>query len=140
MSYIPTRLRQLVVARANHRCEYCELSQQGQAATFHIDHIIPLATGGPTSSDNLALACVSCSLYKAARRNAVDPQSDRSVPLYHPRQNAWHEHFYWVDTHIIGKTATGRATTEALRMNRPVMLAIRAEEALLERHPPPPSE
>ena len=67
MSYIPAHLRQLVSARANHRCEYFGLSQHGQASTFHIDHIVPLAVGGPTTSDNLALACVSCSLYKAAR-------------------------------------------------------------------------
>ncbi|MCH8961882.1 MAG: HNH endonuclease [Bacteroidetes bacterium] len=140
MSYIPTQLRQLVVARANHRCEYCGLSQQGQAATFHIDHVVPLAAGGPTTADNLALACVSCSLYKAARQRAVDPESGQPVPMYHPRQNEWHEHFYWVDTHIRGKTATGRAMLEALRMNRSVMLAIRAEEALLGRHSPPQSE
>ena len=29
---------------------------------FHIDHIKPLAADGQTVAENLALACVSCSL------------------------------------------------------------------------------
>lgn len=63
---IPASLRRLVVQRAGDRCEYCGLSQVGQAATFHIDHVIPIAAGGGTVAANLALACVSCSLYKGA--------------------------------------------------------------------------
>ena len=37
-------------------------SQLGQVATFHIDHIVPVVADGETTSANLALACVSCSL------------------------------------------------------------------------------
>lgn len=37
MTYIPDDLRQLVVSRAQNRCEYCGWSQLGQAATFHAD-------------------------------------------------------------------------------------------------------
>ncbi len=141
MSYIPARLRRLVIARANNRYEYCGLSQQGQAATFHIDHVVPVAAGGPTTEDNLALACVACSLHKAVRRRAVDPESGQSVPLYYPRQDVWPEHFHRVEeVHLVGITATGRATVEALQMNRPLILAIRAEEVLLGRHPPPHPE
>ena len=60
MRYVSAAMREQVIERAGNRCEYCGLSQEGQAATFHIDHIIPLAAGGDTSTDNLALACVSC--------------------------------------------------------------------------------
>lgn len=70
---VPTHLRRLVIKRAKSRCEYCGLWQEGQEATFHVDHVIPRATGGATSAENLALACVSCSLRKAARRTAADP-------------------------------------------------------------------
>lgn len=35
----------------------------------------------------------------------------------------------------VGLTSTGRATISTLGLNRPVMLAIRSEEALLGRHP-----
>ena len=136
MRYISASLRQLVIERTGNRCEYCGLSQAGQAATFHIDHIIPLAEDGQTTEQNLALACVSCSLRKAPRLNAVDPDTGQEVPLYNPREQSWSEHFHWDGVSLIGMTPTGRATVEALKMNRPIMLAIRAEEVLLNRHPP----
>jgi 5-methylcytosine-specific restriction endonuclease McrA len=66
MSGITPSLREEVTLRAGNRCEYCRLSQLGQEATFHMDHVIPRAANGPTSSDNLALACVSCSPRKWA--------------------------------------------------------------------------
>jgi hypothetical protein len=137
MSQVPVRLRRLVVRRADNRCEYCGLSQEGQEATFPIDHIIPVADGGPTTADNLALACVSCSLRKEARRSAVDPRTGRKVPLFHPRRQRRQDHFRWNGLMILGTTATGRATVAALQMNRPLMRAIRREEAERGRFPPP---
>jgi HNH endonuclease len=128
--------RVFVTQRAGNRCEYCGLSQLGQEATFHIDHVIPVAADGPTESSNFALACVSCSLSKSARLSAIDPETQTSVPIFNPRQQRWSEHFRWDDVEVIGLTAIGRATIVALRMNRPVILAIRAEEKLLGRHPP----
>ncbi len=136
MSVVSARLRRLVVMRAGRRCEYCGLSQDSQEATFHIDHIVPRMAGGLSLADNLALACVSCSLRKEARRSAVDPNSHRSVALFHPRRQRWSDHFRWVGPRVLGLTPTGRATVVALRMNRPLVLAIRAEEVLRGRHPP----
>ena len=136
MKHISARLRRLVIQRAAGCCEYCGLSQEGQEATFHIDHVIPLAAGGETVAENLALACVSCSLRKAARQTAVDPQSGEEVTLYNPRRDTWHEHFQWDGVYLVGLTATGRATVEALNMNRVLILAIRREEAAVGRHPP----
>jgi Carbohydrate family 9 binding domain-like/HNH endonuclease len=135
MGDFSSRLRQEVIQRANNCCEYCGLSQVGQEATFHIDHIHPVASGGETHSDNLALACVSCSLRKGARTVAVDPQSEQEVSLYNPRLNNWQEHFYWDGVTLMGKTTVGRATVVALQMNRSTILAIRREEILLGRHP-----
>lgn len=137
MSYIPAELRRLVIQRAAGHCEYCGLSQEGQEATFHIDHIIPVAAGGQTVAENLALACVSCSLRKAARQTAIDPQSGKEAALYNPRRDTWHEHFQWEGVYLVGLTATGRATIEALDMNRVLILAIREEETALGRHSPP---
>ena len=136
MGKIPSSLRQLVIQRAKDRCEYCCLSQVGQAATFHIDHIIPVMAGGATTSDNLALACVSCSLRKSARQTVKDPETKKEVSIFNPRQQAWQENFRWDEVRIVGLTATGRGTVEVLKMNRPMMLAIRGEEELLGRHPP----
>ena len=135
MRYIPAFLRKLVIRRAKNRCEYCGLSQAGQEATFHIDHILPLASGGKTTADNLALACVSCSLRKGARETAMDPQTGEDVAIFHPRRDLWAEHFRWDEVRLLGVTATGRATISVLELNRPLILAIREEETLLGRHP-----
>ncbi|MBI1928521.1 HNH endonuclease [Candidatus Poribacteria bacterium] len=137
MSYISVELRRLAIQRAAERCEYCGLSQEGQEATFHIDHVIPVAAGGATVAENLALACVSCSLRKAARQTTIDPQSGKEVALYNPRRDSWREHFRWEGVYLVGLTATGRATIEALDMNRTLILAIRQEEVVLGRHPLP---
>jgi hypothetical protein len=136
MSDISASLRADVVHRAGERCEYCRLSQRGQEAAFHIDHVVPRAAGGLTTLDNLALACVSCSLRKWAKQTASDPDSGQELPLFNPRTHAWAEHFRWEGQRIVPLTPTGRATAAALAMNRPLILAIRQEEAAIGRHPP----
>jgi hypothetical protein len=136
MSDVSAALTRLVVLRAGNRCEYCGLSQLGQEATFHIDHVVPRAAGGPTTEENLALACVSCSLRKWARQTAPDPDGGGEVPLFNPRTQKWADHFRWDGERVVPLTPTGRATAAALAMNRPIVLAIRQEEAARGRHPP----
>jgi hypothetical protein len=135
VSSIPRILVESVVRRAGNRCEYCRLSQIGQEATFHIDHITPRAVAGATSFDNLALACVSCSLRKWAKQSATDPSSGEIASFYHPRTDAWSDHFRWDDALIVPLTPVGRTTVDALAMNRPMIVAIRLEEMLRGRHP-----
>lgn len=137
MILVNARLRRLVVDRAGNRCEYFGLLQEGQEAAFHTDHVVPRASGGPTVAENLALACVSCSLLKEARRSALDPRTNRRTPLFHPRRQRWAKHFRWDGVSIMGLTPTGRATIAALRMNHPMILSIRQEESDRGRHPPP---
>lgn len=132
---IPSSLRDLVILRSGNCCEYCRLSQLGQEATFHVDHVVPVAAKGKTEAENLAWACVSCSLHKSAKQVANDPNTDEEVPLFNPRRQSWLEHFRWERVHVVGLTPTGRATVVALRMNRPGILSIREEEILLGRHP-----
>ena len=91
--YIPLRLIQEVRDRARETCEYCLLPQSSQEATFHIDHIVPRREGGETDVANLALACVTWSLRKGARMFAIDPQTQATVRLFHPRDETWSEHF-----------------------------------------------
>jgi hypothetical protein len=102
-----------------------------------MDHIVPESQDGLTNEDNLALACVSCSLRKEARQTAVDSETGKRVSLFHPRRDIWNEHFRWDGVVIEGFTTKGRATVQALKMNRKSILAIRQEEALRGRHPPP---
>jgi hypothetical protein len=136
MGDIPASLQRLVARRANGRCEYCGLAQEGQEARFHIDHVVPAVRGGATVEKNLALACVSCSLRKAARQHALDPQTGEEAAIFNPRIDRWKEHFRWDGVKIQGLTPTGRATVAALKMNRVLILAIRKEETLRGRHPP----
>lgn len=136
-SFVSAELRRLVLERAKNRCEYCGPSQLGQEASFHVDHITPAAAGGRTTSDNLALACVSCSLRKAARTTATDRETGTEVALFNPRLDEWSEHFRWEGVVLAALTAKGRATIHALSMNRALVLSIREEEAVLGRHPTP---
>jgi len=132
-----TSLRRRVTLWAEIRCEYCGLSQLGQAATFHLDHVVPVAAGGMAVLDNLALACIHCSLRKGARVMVLDPKTRRSVRLFHPRQQQWNLHFRWSGNELTGITATVRATIDALALNSPEHQIIRSFESLLGRHPPP---
>jgi hypothetical protein len=134
---IPASLRRSVIQRADNCCEYCGLSQLGQAATFHIDHVIPVVAGGSTTAGNLALACVSCSLYKGARQDIEDPETSKTVTIFNPRQQTWQEHFSWRGVEVVGLTAVRRATVNALKLNREIIQAIRVEEKIFGRHPPP---
>jgi hypothetical protein len=127
MSEISLELRTLVAERAGHRCE---------EATFHIDHVIPRTAGGNNMIDNLALACVSCSLRKWAKETALDPVTGLELPLFNPRTDIWSEHFRWEGVRIVAQTAVGRATHKTLAMNRPLILAIREKEIACGRHPP----
>ena len=134
---IPAPLRRLVIQRAANRCEYCGLAQASQEATFHIDHVVPLDAAGGTTASNLALACVSCSLRKGAKQTATDPSTGKEVRLFNPRKDSWRVHFRWKGTEVFALSPAGRATLHALKLNRPIMLAIREEEALRGRHPSP---
>jgi hypothetical protein len=137
MTEISPGVRAEVAQRAGHRCEYCRLSQIGQEATFHVDHVVPRAAGGQTTADNLALACVSCSLRKWAMQSAIDLESGEDVPLFNPRTQSWAEHFRWAGQRVVPLTSTGRATVNALAINRPLIIGIRQEESARGRHPPP---
>lgn len=134
----PLEIQQQVRKRANYLCEYCHASEKWQYVQFTIDHVVPLKRGGQESLDNLALACFHCNRYKSASNSAIDPQTDERVSLFNPRTQNWKEHFIWSAAclEILGTTAVGRATVAALRLNRERILAIRAADKTVGRHPP----
>ena len=135
-SQVPASLQRRVRLRAGDRCEYCRLAQASQEATFHIDHIVPRVAGGPTVLQNLAFACVSCSLRKGARIAAIDPVTGDTTPLFHPRLHDWSDHFGAdVSGKILGLTAMGRGTLVALSMNREIAVGIRSTEHSRGRWP-----
>lgn len=124
--------------RAADRCQYCLMHQSLQGATFHIEHIIPRSKSGSSDLTNLTWACPSCNLHKADRTAAIDPESGALVPLFHPTQQTWSEHFRFVRDRIEGLTATGRATVSALHLNHARRRRIRTAEARFGLFPPNP--
>ncbi|WP_437672300.1 HNH endonuclease [Sorangium sp. So ce131] len=124
---MPAALRERVSRQAGHRCGYCLSSQELLGMPMTIDHLLPEAAGGPTVEENLWLSCSRCNQFKGAQTSARDPETGESVPLFNPRRDLWGDHFGWDHGgfEIVGKTARGRATRAALRLNNPEILAAR---------------
>lgn len=111
--------------RAKHRCEYCQFPAEFAELPFHCDHVIAHQHGGTTVLENLAFACCYCNRYKGPNLSSVDPISAKVVPLFHPRRDSWNDHFSWNGPVLAGKTPSGRATIQALRLNRADAVAVR---------------
>ena len=141
-SRVGERLRKLVAERARGLCEYCRSPRAYSVAPFSVEYIRPLARGGSHESDNLALACLGCNGHKHAKTEAVDPITGNAVELFHPRRQKWPDHFAWSKdyTLIIGRTPTGRATVEALRLNREAHVNLRKLLYGVGIHPPSEAE
>lgn len=130
--------RKAVFERAKGYCEYCLSPETYSNSTFEVEHIIPFSKGGETVFHNLALSCSGCNKYKSHKIEAIDSQSGEKVLLYNPRREIWKKHFKWnADfTQIIGVTPTGRATIQALKLNRKNLLNLRELLRLYGEHPP----
>jgi len=136
---ISASLRQLVAERARDCCEYCRSQSRFAMQAFSVEHIEPRSQEGGNSADNLALACQGCNNHKYTRTQARDPVTGESVPLFHPRKQQWADHFTWNSdgTLVLGLTPTGRATVEALQLNRHGLINLRRILYTAGEHPPP---
>jgi hypothetical protein len=136
--YVSWALRRRVAERARSRCEYCGLQEDLCPATFEVDHIIPRALDGATEAANLCYACPVCNNAKRSQIIARDPRTGRRTRLFDPRRQRWGDHFRWSSDggRIVGKTMTGRATVQALEMNRPRIVHVRLLWAAIGLHPP----
>ena len=136
---IPATLDQKIRHTAQHRCGYCLSPQYLVMARLEIEHIIPLAKGGSNAEHNLWLACPLCNSHKASKTQAIDPETQNTVPLFNPRQQNWFDHFEWSadGLKIIGKTPIGRATVIALHLSDdPDALTVRSYWVQAGWHPP----
>jgi HNH endonuclease len=120
-------LVQQVWTRAQGRCEYCRIPHPQYRLPFQIDHIRARQHGGPTTSDNLALACFHCNRHKGPNLAGWDPETQQLVRLFHPRTDRWTEHFEGRGAEIVGRTAVGRVTVQVLAMNAEDLLLVRVE-------------
>jgi hypothetical protein len=135
MTHIPDALRREVAARGESRCEYCRLHEDDTYFTHEIDHIYAEKHGGPTSADNLCVACADCNRNKGSDLCSLDPQTGDVVALFHPRRDAWEEHFQLGDDGVIvPRTGEARATARVLGFNRPDLVADRARLLTLRRY------
>jgi hypothetical protein len=116
-----------IAERASHRCEYCHAPEAVFNFPFEVEHVVPVSRGGTDEDDNRALACRACNLFKSDPVTGPDAGVGREVPLFHPRQHSWEEHFrVEQETGILrGISPVGRATVVTLQMNSPVQLAAR---------------
>jgi hypothetical protein len=131
-------VRRRVSEHFGHCCAYCHTAEQLTVAIFEFEHILPRSAGGKTVFDNVCLACPTCNRYKADRTTAIDPATQVEVPLFHPHRDNWNEHFVWNEnaTELVALSATGRATIEALRMNRRQLVRVRRMWVAMGEHPP----
>ncbi|HEY5411326.1 MAG TPA: HNH endonuclease, partial [Caulobacteraceae bacterium] len=56
-------VRAFVLKRDGYACVYCHADDQ----PLHVDHVIPVTTGGTDEIENLATACQPCNLSKGAK-------------------------------------------------------------------------
>jgi hypothetical protein len=135
---VTDKQRQYIIARAKQCCEYCYSQVAFSPQSFSVEHIIPRHKGGQTTLENLALSCQGCNNFKHTKIEGVDPLTEQVLPLYHPRQQIWHEHFAWNDdyTLVIGLTTTGRATIQELKLNRAGVVNLRRVLFAMSEHPP----
>ncbi len=137
-SRVTRRQKKIVRERAGSLCEYCRSQMIFATHDFSVEHIIPLIRGGGNTLNNLALACQGCNNCKYTRTSAPDPVTEKSAPLFHPRRDKWSQHFAWNDdsTRIVGLTPTGRATVDALQLNRGNLINFRGVLYAAGKHPP----
>jgi len=136
--YISKKTRLFVEQRAGGLCEYCWSRADCACESFEVEHIIPLSLGGSNKLDNLAFTCRGCNSRKSDRVEALDPLSKSLLPIFLPRLHAWSNHFSWDDSYlvVIGITPIGRATVEALKLNRVGVTNLRLLMKLAGIHPP----
>lgn len=132
---VSATLRTQVRLRARGCCEYCLVHDDDVGISHEPDHIIAEQHGGGTVMANLALACYHCNRFKGTNIASIDPQTSQPVFLFHPRRDAWGDHFRTEGARIVPLTAKGRATAALLRFNHPERLESRRLLALAGRYP-----
>jgi 5-methylcytosine-specific restriction endonuclease McrA len=90
-----SKQKRAIGERAHGCCEYCHLPVEYSEEPFNSDHIIAKQHRGGRSLDNAAFACGRCNRKKGPNIAAIDPVTNRLVPLFNPRINKWKSHFKW---------------------------------------------
>lgn len=135
---VTAKLRKSVAERSQGYCPDCYCPDCFSPQPFSVDYIFPKSLGGETILENLALICQGCNNHKYDKVEAIDQELKQYASLYHPRKQLWIDHFVWSAYFrlVIGITPTGRATIEALKLNRDRVLNLRRVLSAMGEHPP----
>jgi hypothetical protein len=127
-----------VAERAGGCFEYCRSQDRFAMQAFSAEHIEPRSRRGESHLENLAWACQGCNNHKYSKTSARDPLTGEIVPLFHPRRQRWVDHFAWNQegTLVLGLSPIGRATVEALQLNRKGLVNLRRILFAIHEHPP----
>ena len=123
-------LKAQIRSRADHRCEYCLVSQASDFLDFEFDHVIAQKHGGLATFENLAFACFPCNSQKGPNLAGFDQETRRVVRLWNPRKDHRGKHLEWQGPLLVGRTSIGRVTVSVLNINDPDAVAFR--EMLIE--------
>ena len=137
-TYLSADLQHRLQEADNRHCAYCYTLEMNSGQPMTVDHIIPQSQGGVTAFENVCFACRRCNEFKGSQTTSHDPLAGKTVGLFHPRQQHWHDHFMWDESgiYLLGMTAIGRATIVALHINDPVIVAARRRWVSVGWHPP----
>jgi 5-methylcytosine-specific restriction endonuclease McrA len=58
---LPSNVRNAIIDRDGRICRYCG----DEAKKIHIDHIVPVYSGGSDDPENLCVSCAECNLAKS---------------------------------------------------------------------------
>ncbi len=135
--YLSIELRQRVRDAYGSCCAYCKTAESLTVVTFEVEHIIPVSRDGHSNFGNLCLACPACNRFKSDRTSGKLADGTE-VPLFHPQQDKWADHFDWTidGTIIVALTDIGKATVNLLKMNRNQVVNVRSLWVAAGRHPP----
>ncbi len=133
--YISRAVKNLVIARSGHRCEYCRVPEYLSAFDYHIEHIIGIQHGGLNLPENLAYCCAPCNLKKGPNISTILELGGPLIPLFNPRLQNWFEHFETKNGYILPLTDIGTATVNLLELNKPNKVEERFEMLLSGFYP-----
>lgn len=132
---INDNLRDLVITRAEHLCEYCLIHEEDTYLGCEVDHIISVKHGGSTTADNLAYACFFCNRYKGSDVGSIIGKTNYYVRFFNPRVDRWAEHFQLDGLEIHPLNDVGEATARILRFNDVERLLERQDLIRQARYP-----
>lgn len=115
--YISETIRKKVIKRANHCCEYYQISDDDIYFPHQIDHIISRKHDGETKLENLAYACFACNNAKGSDIGTILLPDKIFIRLFNPREDSWQDHFEMENGVIYAKTDVGQASVKVLNLN-----------------------